>query len=125
MAGRTIHQASVVRDRRPPGYERSFRPANYRELGQKITDTGDFELSWSEFLHEFYRYRTEEFFDERSPEFLSPGWKALLAGVAEFLSQEFSLTPPDWVNDPQYILRELWDPWKTPYRTLRCSATSG
>lgn len=111
-AWRTIHQASVVRDRRPSGYAASFRPANYRELGQKITDTGDFELSWSEFLHEFYRFRTEEFFAERPPEFLSLGWQALLAGTAEFLSQEFGLTAPDWVNDPQYTLPEMWDPWE-------------
>jgi hypothetical protein len=72
-----IHQASVVKDHRPAGYAASFRPANYAELGQKITDTGDFELAWSEFLHEFYRFRTPDFFSERPPAFLSPGWKAL------------------------------------------------
>lgn len=111
-AWRTIHQASVVRDRQPAGYAASFRPANYKELGQKITDTGDFELSWSEFLHEFYRFRTASFFVQRPPAFLSPGWQALLAGAAEFLSEEFGLPVPEWVNDPQYTLPEPWDPWE-------------
>lgn len=111
IAWHTIHTASVVRDEEPSGYAKSKRPANYTEFGQMIKDTGDDDLAFSEFLHEFYRFRTASFFAERPPEFLSPSWRALLAGTAEFLSEEFNLPVPEWVHEPQYTLPEAWDPW--------------
>lgn len=112
VAWKTIHTASVVRDRKPDGYAASRRPANYTELGQMMEDTDDFELAWSEFLHEFYRYRTVGFFAERPPDLLRPEYQAMLAGAAEFLSQEFGLEPPTWTSEPQYTLAEVWDPWE-------------
>lgn len=112
VAWRTIHTATVVRDRKPDGYAESRRPANYAELGQMIEDTDDFELAWSEFEHEFYRYRTASFFAERPPDLLKPEYQVMLAGAAEFLSQEFGLEPPAWTDEPRYTLAEVWDPWE-------------
>lgn len=69
----------------------------------------DHELAWSEFLHEFFRYKQASFFAVPPPRTFSPQRRALLAGVAEYLSERYSLPVPDWVHDPQYTLPELWD----------------
>ena len=72
---------------------------------------GDFEQAWSEFLHEFFRYRTASFFAEPPPKFLSRGLRAILAGTAEYLSKEFNLPVPAWTEEPEYFLPEIWAPW--------------
>ena len=94
IAWNTIKTAKVHSE--PPwGYAECGRPANYAELGQMVKDwNGDFEQAWSEFLHEFFRYRTASFFAEPPPKFLSPGLRAILAGTAEYLSKEFNLPVP-------------------------------
>jgi hypothetical protein len=94
----------------PPGLKLIGRPANYRELGELISCSGDFERSWSEFLHEFYRYKSPVFFAEEPPPNMSSGFRAWLAGVAEYLSVEFSLQVPEWANRPEYFLQEEWNP---------------
>jgi len=94
----------------PSGYAASRRPANFVELYQCADDRDDFELAFSEFLHEFYRYRTASFFALPPPSRVSPGWKAVLAGGAEYLSKEFNLPVPAWTEDLAYFLPELWDP---------------
>jgi hypothetical protein len=110
IAWHTIKTAHVFTNG-PSGYTECGRPANYAELGQMIADLdGDFEHAWSEFLHEFCRYRTAGFFSEPPPKMLSPGWRAILAGSAEFLSKEFSLPVPGWSEEPEYFLPEIWDP---------------
>lgn len=111
IAWQTIHTASAIGNRQPAGYAATGRPSNFIELAQMMADR-DEEMAWSEFLHEFYRFRTPSFFAERPPESLSPQWKALLAGTAEFLSKEFGLPVPEWVNDPQYTLPVQWDRWE-------------
>jgi hypothetical protein len=45
-----------------------------------------------------------------SPTFLSPQWQALLAGAAEWLSEEFGLPHPAWTDGPKYFLVNPWDP---------------
>lgn len=85
------------------------RPRNYAELEQMLDAGQDFEYAWSEFLHEFFAYRQECFFEFPSPNCLSPGWQAVLAGTAEYLSQEFGLRIPAWVNEPRYFMPEMWD----------------
>jgi hypothetical protein len=42
---------------------------------------------------------------------LSKEWQAVLAGAAEWLSVEFGLSKPPWVDEPIYFLDEAWDPW--------------
>ena len=74
-----------------------------------ILKTGDFELSWTAFLHEFYRYRTASFLEHPPPRFLSLGWRAILAGTAEWLSKEFGLFAPEWTELPDFFLPEVWD----------------
>ena len=71
---------------------------------------GDFEFAWSEFLHEFFRYRHASFFAEPPPKDLSPGWRAILAGTAEYLSKEFGLPAPAWTEEPEYFMPHIWDP---------------
>ena len=110
IAWTTIKTATVYPG--PPyGYAHCGRPANYAELDQMIADLdGDFEHSWSEFLHEFFRYRTAEFFAEPPPKMLSPAWRVVLAGTAEYLSNEFGLPVPAWTEGREYFLPEIWDP---------------
>jgi hypothetical protein len=40
----------------------------------------------------------------------------LLAGTAEFLSKEFGLPVPAWVDEPEFLLPDLWelDGWMLP-----------
>lgn len=88
----------------------SNRPKNYREIEAGLKDGGDFEFLWSDFLHAFYDYKDASFFAEPSPASLSPGWQALLAGAAEWLSAEFGLPAPAWIEEPRYFLDRPWDP---------------
>ena len=34
-------------------------------------------------------------------------WKAYFAGLAEYIYNENSMAPPEWVNKPEYFLDEL------------------
>jgi hypothetical protein len=67
------------------------RSLNYSELNDRLKAGVDFEHAWSDFLHAFYDYRDATFFVDPSPASLSPGWQALLAGAAEWLSDKFAL----------------------------------
>ena len=96
----------------PPGYVASGRPSNFQELDDMFTATGDFEFAWSEYRHEFYRYKQARFFAVEPPESFSPEYRALLAGVAEYLSGRFGLPIPEWTSHPEYFLDEVWDPWE-------------
>ena len=97
----------------PAGLAASGRPRNYDELGD-LTEAKGFEFAWSEFLHEFYRYRQPSFFTE-PPDAFMPEKQALLAGAAEFLCTEFGLLIPQWVSDPQYTLPEPFEPYGWMY----------
>jgi hypothetical protein len=110
IAWKTIHATHVVRDRLPSGYAVCGRPRNYTEFGQMVLDREDYEQAWSEFLHEFFRFRTASFFSDRPPRFIGPGQCAILAGTAEYLSKDFGLPVPAWTEEPEYFLPELWDP---------------
>jgi hypothetical protein len=96
----------------PPGYAASGRPANFQELAYMTEVTGDFERSWSEYRHEFYRYRTATFFAVEPPKSFSPELRAMLAGAAEYLSDRFGLPVPGWTSHPEYFLDRVWDPWE-------------
>jgi hypothetical protein len=109
IAWKTIREAKP-HNGSPCGYSKCGRPSNYCELGQMISDRDDFELAWSEFLHEFFRYRTASFFEEPPPQILSKGWRAILAGTAEYLSKEFNLPIPVWTEEAEYFLPMLWNP---------------
>lgn len=88
-----------------------MRPRNYEEMAE-LARVRDYEFAWSEFLHEFFRYKTAEFFAVPPPRSFSPQRRALLAGVAEYLSNEFQLPVPAWVSQPEFYLNEPWDPWE-------------
>jgi hypothetical protein len=125
---------------RPDGY-RSSRPSNYIELWEAIQsftpdieDTSPmpwawpaFEHAWSNFLHEFFCWRTTGFFSEPPPTCFGPEHAALLAGTAEYLCHRYDLDVPEWVSDPRYRLRDLWDvegylnPRETLYRRVQRS----
>jgi hypothetical protein len=87
----------------------STRPGNYAEIGEQLRHGREFSLVWGDFLHEFYLYREAYFFTERPPDVLAPGWKAFMAGAAEFLCLTFSIQAPDWIEEPRYFLQEVWD----------------
>ena len=91
IAWKTIHEQGS-RDYPPPGVTASGRPSNFAEYAE-LAERWDPELAWSEFLHEFYRYKQASFLAVPPPKSL-PRNRALLAGVAEFLSQEFGLPVP-------------------------------
>jgi hypothetical protein len=96
------------------------RPKNFKELGILLMRGYTFEYAWSEFLHEFYRYQTIDFFQYPPVPIrkkaapleieLNQNWCALLAGATEFLCDRFSLRTPGWVYRPEYFLPEIWDP---------------
>lgn len=110
IAWRTIHE-TPGRDYPPPGLAASGRPCNYAEFAE-LAARWDPELAWSEFLHEFFRYKQAGFFAVPPPTTLPRERRALLAGIAEFLCTEFGLPVPAWVNEPEYFLDEMWDPWE-------------
>lgn len=95
---------------KPEGFMHSGHPANFRELADAEESYGDYGHAWSEFLHEFYRYKTVDFLAVEPPAQFSPGRRALLAGVADALSIRFGLPVPEWTQRPEYTLAEPWDP---------------
>jgi hypothetical protein len=111
---RIMHEQKV-NEGEPLGLKHCCRPANYRELGELIDSRQGnelaFELAWSEFLHEFCRYKSASFFAEEPPTTMSSGFRAWLAGVAEFMCLEFNLVPvPGWTEKPEFFLLEEFDP---------------
>lgn len=106
LAWQSIHR----RRSRPVAESRGWRAQDYRELERRLQEGVAFEHAWSDFLHAFYDYKDASFFAYPSPLSLSVGWQALLAGAAEWLSQEFGLPHPAWTGDPHYFLNEPWDP---------------
>jgi hypothetical protein len=90
---------------------RGRRALDYQQLGERLAVGVQFEIAWGDFLHAFYDFRDASLFAYRPPESLSPGWQAILAGAAEWLSQEFILPAPDWLGDKKYTLPSPWDPW--------------
>jgi hypothetical protein len=101
----------TARSAPPSGLAASGRPANYAELAE-LSSRWDHELAWSEFLHEFFRYKQASFFAVPPPRSFSPQRRALLAGVAEYLCTRYSLPIPEWVNAPEFFLHDFWDPWE-------------
>jgi hypothetical protein len=107
----------IIKDRKPStrtamaGLRHSGRPKNFAELAEAITPRFPFEMAFNSFLDEFYLYRSPDFFEqEPGPEFSIPQ-RAMLAATAEFLSTEFGLARPEWVNKPEYTLSTWYDPY--------------
>jgi hypothetical protein len=107
IAWESIH----ARPKMTPSKSRDNRAEDYRELEEHLKAGVPFEIAWGNFLHAFYDFKDASFFAFPPPTSLSPGWQAILAGAAEWLSQEFGLPKPVWVNDPKYFLPSPWDPW--------------
>jgi hypothetical protein len=82
----------------------------YEAIDRRLQAGVDFEHVWSDFLQAFYDYKNPSFFAHPSPPSLSVEWQALLAGAAEWLSQEFRLPHPAWTDELPYFLAEPWDP---------------
>jgi hypothetical protein len=95
----------------PPGLAASGRPCNFEELAE-LSARWDYELAWSEFLHDFFRYKQASFFDVPPPRSFSLQRRALLAGVFEYLCERYGLPVPEWVRDSRFTLPEMWDPWE-------------
>ncbi len=106
LAWQSIHQ----RPPRPVAESRRRRPMDYQDLARRLEGGVAFDHAWSDFLHAFYDYKDASFFRYPSPTSLSIEWQALLAGAAEWLSEEFGLPHPAWTDDQRYFLAEPWDP---------------
>lgn len=114
IAWRIMHEQAAF-EGEPAGLERSHRPCNYAELGElterrRHKDDFCFEHAWSEFLHEFCRYRSATFFSNEPPVNMSPGRRAWLAGVAEYLCLDFGLPVPAWTSKSEYYLADEYEP---------------
>lgn len=114
LAWQTIHSTAPVPGT-PAGLQKCGRPCNYIELGELFERTGDFEQAWSEFLHEFFRYKKASFLGYAPPKVFSPEFRAMMAGVAEFLCLEFALEAPAWVANQEFTMPELSEPYGWMY----------
>ena len=108
IAWRSIHE----RPTRSVDEDRGGRPLSYLQLEEQLQRGRPFDLAWSDFLHAFYDYRAASFFQHSSPSSLDLHHQALLAGSAEWLSQEFALPHPAWTDERMYFLPDPWDPWQ-------------
>jgi hypothetical protein len=106
IAWQSIHSRPV----RSLADDRGWRPRDYQEIERRIKAGAEFERVWGDFLHAFYDHRDASFFAHPSPPSLSPEWQALLAGAADWLSEEFGLPHPVWTDNPRYFLVTPWDP---------------
>lgn len=89
------------------GLANSDRPRSFPELEIHSQEpSSDFGTALSSFLHEFYSHRDPRFFIEPPTQHLEPINRVALAGTAEYLSNRFGFTPPEWVNSPEYTLPE-------------------
>ena len=84
------------------GIGQSGRPKNFNKLETLIRNGTEFEVAFALFLDEFYTHRF--------PEFFSSNVRAMLAATAEFLSIEFGLLYPEWVDKSEYFLAQYGDP---------------
>lgn len=94
----------------PEGYAASGRPANFIDLSKMFEEIDDFDHAWSEFLHEFYRYKRLDFFTKPPTNSLPVERQVFLAAAAEALCTRFNLPIPEWTQNPAYTLPEPWDP---------------
>lgn len=89
-----------------------YRPMTLADLASRLTRTADAKMRWKlvwEFLEE---YRWEQ--EDDQPSLLTgepcptgdERWDALLAALAEHLTAQHDLAPPDWAE-----LRVLQHPW--------------
>jgi hypothetical protein len=104
LAWQSIHQ----RPPRPEEESRGWRPMDYQGLEQSLQEGAEFEHIWSDFLHALYDYKDASFFAFPSPLSLSIESQALLAGAAEWLSQEFGLPHPAWLVFRQKLTLIGW-----------------
>jgi hypothetical protein len=106
IAWRTIHESPVI----PISKASDRRSMNYKQLEEKLQVGVEFEHAWSDLLHAFFAHKKAFFFEYPSPPSLSIEWQAVLAGSAEWLSQEFGLPHPTWTDDAKYFLAKPWHP---------------
>lgn len=73
-------------------------------------DDDTFELSFHDFLDEFYLHKKASFFRQEPLEEFTPRQRALCAATAEYLCRRFNLPCPRWTKKPEYVLVEEWSP---------------
>lgn len=106
-----------IKERKPrpwlPGWQRvtQGRPRSFAEFEQFLQTSSHFDMVFDSFLDEFYFYKVADFFAHEPPTSLSPQQRAWLAATADFLSSEFELPHPAWVDKPEYTLSEWYDPY--------------
>jgi hypothetical protein len=87
------------------------RPSNFPEILQWMREENDsFELSFANFLDEFYYFKRASFFRLEPPKEFTAQQRALLAGTAEYLCHRYKLRSPKWTQKPEYILDQEWNP---------------
>ncbi len=92
----------------PPGLAGSGRPANYASLPNSLSARTTSLHGRNSFTSSF-RYKQPGFFAVPPPLSSGPPRRALLARVAEYLSDRYSLPVPDWVHVAAFTLPELLD----------------
>lgn len=108
LVWRAIHSRPVPGHDRF-GLEHSGRSGDFEELGRAVERGEVFGYAFAHFLDEFYLFRRPSFFAKEPPVAFPPRRRAFLAGVAEYLSNQFDLDPPEWIGKPEYFLSEEWD----------------
>ena len=109
IAWETIHNrpAPKAEFANHKGLAVSGRPQNYLEL-EIAAKESDMELALSDFLHEFFLFRSPDFFAIEPSDYFSTHDRVWLAGVAEYLCHRFGLSVPPWTEKPEYFLQQPW-----------------
>jgi hypothetical protein len=92
----------------------SYRPMTLADLADRLIRTADVKVRWKlvwEFLEE-YRWEPEDvqlpLLREEPTPVGDDRWDALLAALAEHLSSQHDVAPPDWAESR--VLRRPWFP---------------
>lgn len=91
-----------------------MRPQTLAEVASLAAQGESFDMSTTDFLHEFYAHPSEQALAER-PQLLQPIkgdlgqiQDAYLAAAAEELARKFNVRNPRWTDDEE---RKLHKPW--------------
>ena len=83
---------------------RGGRPRDFAEIGKAMRAGRSWDLTWSDWLHEFVYRKDARCLAAEPPSWFSAERRAMMAGAAEFFAALYELPKPVWVDKPEYFL---------------------